>query len=76
MWVKFDGGKLLCHRKEKNISQALMAEQADTTIRYIRDLEKGCKSNPSAVLVYLLSAVLGIRMEELMTKLPDEERKL
>lgn len=67
MLVKFDGGKFLATRKAKNLSQAKVAATADTTVRYVRDMEKGKKNNPSAAMVYRLSAALEVPMEALMT---------
>ena len=54
MLVIFDGGKLLAARKAKKLSQATIAATADTTVRYVRDMEKGIKPNPSAAMVYTL----------------------
>lgn len=67
MLVIFDGGKFLATRKAKNLSQAKVAATADTTVRYVRDMEKGRKTNPSAAMVYRLSAALEVPMEALMT---------
>lgn len=66
MLVSFDGKKLHAARKKQSLSQAGIAERADTSIRYVRDLEKGKKDNPSAVMVCRFSTVLGIQMEDLM----------
>ena len=38
---------------------------ADTTIRYIRDMENGKKRNPSIAMVYRLSAALEVHIEAL-----------
>jgi len=66
MLAEFSGKKLRDARKKKNISQEVLAEQADLGDRYIRELESGRKSNPSAVLVYRMANTLEISMEELM----------
>ena len=36
-------------------------------MRYVRDMEKGKKNNPSAAMVYGLSTALEVPMETLMT---------
>lgn len=48
MQAKFNGQKVRTLRKMKKLSQAMLAEQGDTSERYIRDLERGQKRNPSA----------------------------
>lgn len=73
MLVIFDGGKFLAARKAKNLSQARIAATADTTVRYVRDMEKGRKTNPSAAMVYRLSAALEVPMEALMTEQQEGE---
>lgn len=72
MLARFDGKKFKKIRKQKRRSQAWLAERADTSIRYIRDLEKGIKSNPSAAMVYSFSSALEVPMEMLMTVVEDE----
>lgn len=64
--VTFSGKKLREVRKSRGISQALLAEKADSSIRYIRSLEVGEKSNPSVKLIYLVSIALAIPMEDLL----------
>lgn len=59
-------------REKKNQSQALIAELADTSIRYVGALERGEKSNPSADLVARFSFILGVPIETLMSP-SDEE---
>lgn len=51
MQAKFNGQKVRTLRKMKKLSQAMLAEQGDTSERYIRDLERGQKRNPSASVV-------------------------
>lgn len=75
MLVKFSGRRLREERRGQKRSQDWLAEQADTSIRYIRDLEKGVKSNPSAELLYRLSNALDLEMEDLMTVRKGEENK-
>lgn len=60
MQAKFNGQKVRTLRKMKKLSQAMLAEQGDTSERYIRDLERGQKRNPSASVVCSLSRVLGL----------------
>lgn len=73
MQVYFNGQKFKAVRKDRNLSQIRLAEQADTTERYLRDLEHGVKDNPSAAVVYRLSSALQVQMEELMVVREDEE---
>lgn len=73
MQVYFNGQKFKAVRKDRNLSQIRLAEQADTTERYLRDLEHGVKDNPSAAVVYRLSSALQVQMEELMLVREDEE---
>lgn len=52
----------------------MLAEQGDTSERYIRDLERGQKRNPSASVVCSLSRALGLAaMDELM-EITEEDR--
>ena len=55
-------------RESLGITQAELAEKGGVSERYIRALEAGTKSNPSANLVYRLSKALEIYMEDLMKK--------
>ena len=64
--VLFNAEKLQSERKQRDLTQATLAERADTSERYIRSLETCSKVNPSAVLVFLLSRALHITMEDLM----------
>lgn len=73
MLVRFDSKKFLAARKKKDYTQAQIAAEADTTIRYVRDMEKGRKTNPSAAMVYRLSAALEVPMEALMTEQKEGE---
>ena len=75
MVVKFNAAHLKSAREQKHISQMRLAELCDSSDRYIRALELGKRENPSAALVYLLSRVLELTMEELMIfKLEGENR--
>lgn len=74
MQAKFNGQKVRTLRKMKKLSQAMLAEQGDTSERYIRDLERGQKRNPSASVVCSLSRELGLAaMDELM-EITEEDR--
>ena len=73
MQVSFNGEKFKAERKLCQLSQISLAEQAETTERYLRDLEHGRKDNPSAAMVYRLSYALKIQMEDLMLVREDEE---
>ena len=53
-------------RLNKNMTQELLAERCNTSDRYIRDLERGRKSHPSAEMLCLLAATLEIAMDELI----------
>lgn len=64
--VKLAGKKVKLLRISKKITQEDLAEQAEATDRYIRDLESGRKSNPSAALLFRMSKILGVSMEELI----------
>lgn len=74
MQAKFNGQKVRTLRKMKKLSQAMLAEQGDTSERYIRDLERGQKRNPSASVVCSLSRALSLAaMDELM-EITEEDR--
>ena len=68
MLVEFDAQNLRFWRKKRKLSQAELAGKGGVSERYIRALEAGTKSNPSANLVYRLSKALEIYMEDLMKK--------
>lgn len=68
MTVVFDSEKFRAIRKERKYTQAKLAEAADTSIRYLRDMEKGRKTNPSAAIVCRLCAVLCVPMECVMSE--------
>ena len=70
--VMLDGPKMQMLRKAMNKTQADMAIAAETTERYICDLEAGRKRNPSARIVYGCAAFLRVAMEELMIVIEEE----
>ena len=63
MPVSLDGEIFHDIRKTKKPAQAALAEKADTTIRYLRDMENGKKQTPSVATVYKPGAALGVSME-------------
>ncbi len=73
MQVYFDGKKFKAARKRRNLSQTRLAEEAETTERYLRELENGRMDNPSAAMVYRLSVAPDLPMEELMTEAEGAE---
>ena len=56
----FNRGAFLSIRKKNHLSQAQVAELADTSIRYVGALERGEKSKPSADLVSRFSIILEV----------------
>ena len=76
MLAKFDAQKLRAARVNRQMTQESLAEQCNTTDRYIRDLETGRKNMPSAALVCRLSLVLDVSMESLMEITQEKERIL
>lgn len=72
MLVIFNGKRLREERRSRGIPQAALAISTDSTIRYIRALESGEKSNPSAVLVCKICDVLELPMETFMQVKHDE----
>ena len=74
MAVQLNGKKLHQERKRKAYTLAELAERCGTSERYVGDLERGRKSNPSAAMLYRFSRALGVPMEEFMLETaPDEE---
>lgn len=66
MQVIFQYQKIQARRKEKHLTQEMLAEFCDCSSRYLRELEHGRMCNPSAVLVHLLTYALDISVEELL----------
>lgn len=73
MTVNFDSRKFRAVRKERGLSQEMLAELADTSTRYVSALENGQKRNPSAILLFQFSDALGVPMEDLMKSQEKEE---
>lgn len=72
MVVKFDSKKLHDERR-RNFTQEVFAEEVDITVRYLRDLEHGVKSNPSGALLCRMCTVLNLSLEDLMIIEEDTE---
>lgn len=66
MQVTFRHERLREARNKKNMTQEMLAECCNTSDRYIRDLERGRKSHPSAEMLFLLASSLEIPMEALV----------
>jgi len=66
MQVVFRHKRLKEARLKKNMTQEFLAERCNTSDRYIRDLERGRKSHPSAEMLCLMAATLEIAMDELI----------
>ncbi len=74
MEVTFNYGRFKELRKKKKFSQSRLAELSGTTDRYIRFLEKGKKTNPSAIVLYKVCKVLGNTVEDFMDSHLDAEK--
>ena len=72
MLAKFDYKKFREERK-KRITQTKLAELANTSVRYVRDLEKGKKKNPSANLMYQITAAMGLPMDSFIMEYDEQE---
>ena len=70
----FNRGAFLSIRKKNHLSQAQVAELADSSIRYVGALERGERSKPSADLVSRFSIILEVPVEDLMST-SDEAMK-
>ena len=73
MRVRFNGKGFKAVRKQRHISQITLAEQTETTERYLRELENGRMDNPSAAMVYRFSVILNQPMEAFMIVEEDPE---
>ena len=72
MIVVFQHETLRLRRKEKHLTQEMLAERCGCSPRYLRDLEAGEKRNPSAALLIQFVYALDISAEELMAAQPEE----
>ena len=73
MRVTFRHERLKEARSKKNMTQEMLAECCNASDRYIRDLERGRKSHPSAEMLFLLASNLEIPMEELVDMDQEED---
>lgn len=71
--VRLDSRKLKQTRIERNLTLEFVAEQGNTTERYLRDLESGRKFNPSAAILFGIAQSLSVPMEDLITQETQEE---
>ena len=69
--VKLDSQKLKQTRIDRNLTVEFVAEQGNTTERYLRDLESGRKFNPSAAILFGIAQSLSVSMEDLITQEED-----
>ena len=74
MQVRFRFQRLKEARLQKKLTQERLAERCNTSDRYIRDLEQGRKSHPSAEMLCLLASSLEIPMEELVHITPEDDQ--
>lgn len=72
MRVVFRSDQLKRARLKKKLTQEDLAAQCNTSDRYIRDLECGRKTRPSAEMLCLLATSLEISMEELVDVKEEE----
>jgi len=73
MLVRLDSQKLKQTRIDRNLTLEFVAEQGNTTERYLRDLESGRKFNPSAAILFGIAQSLSVPMETLITQDTQEE---
>jgi len=66
MRVIFLHERLQQKRKEKHLTQEMLAERCDCSVRYLRDLELGVKCNLSAALFLQIAYVLDVPADELL----------
>lgn len=72
----FDGRKLKFYRLKSGFSQTKLAARVGMSPRYIRNLERGDKDNPSAKLLKRICMVLNISPDMLLGVVGDEEQDL
>lgn len=76
MEASFDGAKLREVRKDRGKTQAMLAVKMGTSIRHVRALETGEKTNPSACLLCKVVVALDVPMETFMRIQPEEGDEL
>ena len=73
MRVIFLHERLQQKRKEKHLTQEMLAERCDCSVRYLRDLELGVKCNLSAALLIQILYALDVPAEELRRIEQDDD---
>ena len=73
MRVIFLHERLQQKRKEKHLTQEMLAERCDCSVRYLRDLELGVKCNLSAALLIQILHALDVPAEELLRIEQDDD---
>ena len=68
----FQNQRLQQRRKEKHLTQEMLAELSDCSTRYLRDLETGIKRNPSGALLCQITCILEVSAEELFVIQQDD----
>ena len=76
MPIKFSVERLHEERMAQDRTQIWLSDRAGLSIRYLRDLEKGKKKNPSAELLCRISSALEIEMEDLLVVCKGEGEQL
>ena len=71
MIVTLNRKKLRAKRREKELTQEKLAEESGLSDRYIRSLESET-AQPSASVLYRLSLVLEVPMDDLKTALDED----
>lgn len=73
MRVTFLHQRLQQKRKEKQLTQEMLAERCDCSVRYLRDLELGVKCNLSAALFFQIVYILDVPADELLRIEQDDD---
>ena len=73
MLVTLNSVRLKEEREKQKISHRTLTCTAETSERYVRDLEKGNKTNPSAEMLFRISIALNVPMNDLMTIVQGED---
>jgi len=73
MRVIFLHQRLQQKRREKQLTQEMLAERCDCSVRYLRDLELGVKCNLSAALFLQIISVLDVPADELLRIEQDDD---
>ena len=76
MEATFDGAKLREVRKDRGETQAMLAIKIGSSIRHVRALESGEKTNPSACFLCKAAAALHVPMDTFMRLQPEEGDEL